>query len=78
QGIIKFARMVVLVTWLFYPIAYLFNVVFDGGAVGQVGVQVGYSIADITAKAGFGVVIYKIAAARTAVEGETTGDMATA
>lgn len=73
QGTIKFARMVVLVTWLFYPIAYLFNVLFDGGATGQVGVQVGYSIADITAKAGFGVVLYMAAKTKSDLELEAAG-----
>jgi len=69
-NLLALARNVLIVTWLFYPIAFLGPVLglADGGS-GEVFLQVGYTIADITAKAGFGVVIYKIAAARTAAEG---------
>lgn len=74
QGLIKFARLVVLVTWSFYPLAYLIGALGRGddgslapGAV--VGLQVGYTIADITAKAGFGVVIYMIARRKSEIEG---------
>lgn len=73
RGLIKFARLVVLITWSFYPIAYVI------GALGKteagltetavVGLQVGYTIADITAKAGFGVVIYFIARRKSEIEG---------
>ncbi|MEN1705082.1 MAG: bacteriorhodopsin-like [Planctomycetota bacterium] len=74
KGLINFARVVVLITWSFYPIAYLIGALGRGeggelsaGAV--VGLQVGYTIADITAKAGFGVVIYMIAARKSEIEG---------
>ncbi|MEO1535733.1 MAG: bacteriorhodopsin, partial [Planctomycetota bacterium] len=74
RGLINFARIVVLITWSFYPIAYLIGALGrgeDGGlsATAVVGLQVGYTIADITAKAGFGVVIYMIAARKTEIEG---------
>jgi type IV secretory pathway TrbD component len=35
------------------------------GANGVVGLQIGYAIADMTAKAGFGVLIYLIARAKS-------------
>ena len=35
------------------------------GANGVVGLQIGYAIADMTAKAGFGVLIYLIAKAKS-------------
>ncbi len=80
QGLIKLARVVVLITWSFYPIAYLIGALGRGedgmmsaGAV--VGLQVGYSIADITAKAGFGVVIYFIARRKSELEGLETGQL---
>ncbi len=63
------ARNVLLITWLFYPISYLGPVLGLDGATGEVVLQVGYTLADITAKAGFGIVIYLIAAARTENEG---------
>jgi len=76
RGLIKTARLVLLVTWAFYPIAYAFfgdslpgakpGLVTDVKS-GTVGIQVGYAIADITAKAGFGVLIYLIALRKTEV-----------
>ncbi len=74
RGLIKLARGVILVTWLVYPIAYglgsttaALEAASGGGtgAGGVVGLQIGYAIADMTAKAGFGVLIYFIARAKT-------------
>ena len=39
------------------------------GATAEVALQVGYSIADITAKCGYGVMIYHIAKAKMRQEG---------
>lgn len=70
RGLINFARVVVLITWSFYPIAYVIGAVGGGENEGAiVGLQVGYTIADITAKAGFGVVIYFIARKKSEIEG---------
>ncbi len=74
RGLIKLARAVILITWLVYPIAYglgsttaALEAAAGGGegAGGIVGLQIGYAIADMTAKAGFGVLIYFIARAKT-------------
>jgi bacteriorhodopsin len=65
---IKNATVVLLVTWCVYPIAYLFPV-FDATSEGlEVLRQVGYTIADITAKALYGLMILGIAKARSANE----------
>lgn len=65
---IKNATIVLLVTWCVYPIAYLFPV-FDASSEGlEVLRQVGYTIADITAKALYGLMILGIAKARSASE----------
>lgn len=73
RGLIKFARLVVLITWSFYPIAYVIGALGMGeqglSETAVVGLQVGYTIADITAKAGFGVVIYMIARRKSEIEG---------
>ena len=67
-GAIKNATVVRLVTWCVYPIAYLFPV-FDANSEGlEVLRQVGYTFADITAKALYGLMILGIAKARTANE----------
>jgi hypothetical protein len=50
-----------------YPIAYLFPVIFPDGHEGaEAARQVGYAVADITAKALFGLMILSIAKARSA------------
>lgn len=62
-------RWMILGLWGVYPIAYLFPVFggsFFGGAGGFVLRQAGYSIADILAKAAFGLVIFKIARMKSA------------
>ena len=73
RGLFNFARIVVLITWSFYPIAYVIGALGMGeegiGAGAFIGLQVGYTIADITAKAGFGVVIYMIARRKSEIEG---------
>lgn len=66
---IKRATAVLLVTWCFYPIVFLFPVFADNGDVSgglEVARQVGYTIADITAKALYGLMILGIAKARSA------------
>lgn len=64
KSYVSFIRNLTLVAWSFYPIAYLFNEFRDTGA-GITAVQVGYSIADVVAKCGYGLVIYWIARAKT-------------
>ncbi len=73
RKLIEFARLVLLITWAVYPIAYFIGgteaalTAKAGGDVdpsGIVGLQVGYAIADMAAKAGFGVLIYFIARAK--------------
>ena len=67
-GAIKNATVVLLVTWCVYPIAYL-SPVFDANSEGlEVLRQVGYTFADITAKALYGLMILGIAKARSANE----------
>ena len=54
-------RIMLVGLWGVYPIAYLMPVLGFDGANAFVLRQVGYSVADILAKAAFGLVIYKIA-----------------
>lgn len=63
---IKRATVVLLATWCVYPIAYLFPV-FDPESQGlEVLRQAGYTVADITAKGLYGLMILWIAKARSA------------
>ena len=65
QGIFKVLRVVLIATWGVYPIAYLLpalteslNLTVQDGVVMK---QIGYTIADILAKPGYGLLIWKIA-----------------
>ena len=65
QGIFKVLRVVLIATWGVYPIAYLLPTISTGLGLtagdGLVMKQVGYTIADILAKPGYGLLIWKIA-----------------
>jgi bacteriorhodopsin len=84
RKLLEIARLVILITWAVYPIAYALGGTPDAlaakagtanaasgvvGANGVVGLQIGYAIADMTAKAGFGVLIYLIAKAKSTKTG---------
>ena len=63
-------RLLLVATWGVYPISYFLGM-GEGMASAQqfVGVQVGYTIADILAKCVFGLTIFKIARMKSAAEG---------
>ncbi len=63
-------RLLLVATWGVYPISYILGM-GNGMASAQqfVGVQVGYTIADILAKCVFGLTILKIARMKSAAEG---------
>ncbi|NDJ52783.1 MAG: bacteriorhodopsin [Chloroflexi bacterium] len=80
-------RWLLLGTWGFYPIVYLLPILDGvgilalGSAATLVGVQVGYGIADVLAKCGYGIMIYAIAKANSeadvaAIEAVPAGEMA--
>jgi len=71
QHTVKMLRISLVGLWGVYPIAYLFPMIggdFFGGASGFVLRQGGYSIADILAKAAYGLAIYKIARVKSRLE----------
>jgi bacteriorhodopsin len=65
QGIFKILRVVLIATWGVYPIAYLLPAIAGNlGLTADAGLaykQIGYTIADILAKPGYGLLIWKIA-----------------
>lgn len=80
KSLVSKTRMVLVITWMFYPLAYLFNLA-GSSADGEVAVQFGYTIADIAAKCGYGIMVYMIAVAKTQQEGgvvKTSGKAAAA
>lgn len=67
--LLKDTRLLLIATWGFYPIAFLMpQLGIDKGSA-TVALQVGYSIADILAKCGYGFMIYNIALAKMEAEG---------
>jgi bacteriorhodopsin len=69
SSLLNTATTILLVTWLVYPVTYLFPVFFEYPHEGaETARQLGYTIADITAKALYGLAIVAIAKARTANE----------
>ena len=69
RGLVSAARWLTVISWCFYPIVFIFPMIgFTGGAA-TTAVQVGYTIADIIAKALFGVLIYMIAVRKSEAEG---------
>jgi bacteriorhodopsin len=71
KSLVNKARWIVILTWSFYPIVFMFPMLGLTGGTADVAVEVGYSIADILAKAGFGVIIYMIARRKSEAEGYT-------
>ncbi|MEM6902227.1 MAG: bacteriorhodopsin-like [Pseudomonadota bacterium] len=66
RGLVNTARWVTVLSWSFYPVVYFAGAIGLDGATATVIVEVGYTIADIVAKAGFGVLIYMIAVRKSA------------
>lgn len=69
--LLRNTRLLLIGTWGFYPIAYMLPMMGIAGSTAEVGLQVGYSIADIAAKCGYGFMIYAIAKAKMETEGLT-------
>ena len=70
RGLIRLARNLTVVSWFFYPVVYFlpFVISMNGGTAIAV-IELGYTVADITAKAVFGLVIYAIAVRKSEAEG---------
>lgn len=68
RGLVKKARLLTFASWGFYPIVYMIPYTNLSGSNVTVGVEVGYTIADLIAKAGVGVLIYMIAVRKSQAE----------
>ena len=62
-------RYLLIATWGFYPIVYALPQLGMDRQGSTVAIQVGYSIADVLAKAFYGVMIYRIARAKSEQDG---------
>jgi len=68
RELIKKARLLTLASWGFYPIVFMAPYINISGADAQTVIQIGYTIADLVAKAVFGVMIWLIAMHKSEAE----------
>lgn len=66
--LLRNTALLTLFTWGFYPIAYMAPFFHLNPAGTEIGLQVGYSLADIAAKCGYGLLIHAIAQYRSEEE----------
>ena len=59
QGLVSKARWLLIISWTFYPIIYLFPMINPKAS--YMFIQVGYTIADVVSIGIFGIMIYMIA-----------------
>lgn len=71
RGMVSTARWLTILSWSFYPIVFIFPMLGFTGSTAHTAVQVGYTVADIVAKAAFGVFIYMIAARKSEAESQS-------
>ena len=68
RGLINNARYLLILSWAFYPIVFILPMLGVDGPTATTYVQIGYSVADIVAKAIFGVLIFAIALKKSEAE----------
>ena len=67
-SLVSAARYLTVVSWMTYPFVYIIKNVGLAGSTAIMYEQIGFSIADVMAKAVFGVLIWAIASEKSAVE----------
>lgn len=68
QGLVRKARLLTFASWGFYPIVYMAPYAGLTGGTVTTTIQVGYTIADLVAKAGLGILIFLIAVRKSEAE----------
>lgn len=68
KNLVKKARLLTFASWGFYPIVYMAPYAEISGATATTAIQIGYTIADLIAKAGVGVLIWVIAVRKSEAE----------
>lgn len=75
KPLVRNIRYLLFATWGFYPLVYMVPFVLPGGlaenSTALIAIQVGYALADVAAKAGYGLMIYAIASKKSEAEGYT-------
>ena len=65
RNLLKSAQNLTVISWLTYPVVYIFPMMGFSGAQAVINIQLGYCVSDIIAKCGVGLTIYKITAAKS-------------
>jgi len=68
SSLISAARYLTVISWLTYPFVYIVKMLGLAGPTATMYEQVGYSVADVVAKAVFGVMIWAIASEKSKLE----------
>jgi bacteriorhodopsin len=68
RGLISAARWLTVISWFFYPVVFVFPMIGLTGGAAATAVQVGYTVADVVAKAVVGILIYMIAVRKSEAE----------
>ncbi len=68
RELVKKARLLTFASWGFYPIVYMAPYANISGANAETAIQIGYTIADLVAKAAVGVLIWVIAVRKSEAE----------
>jgi bacteriorhodopsin len=73
QTLVRNMRLLLLLSWGVYPIAYLLPMLGIVGTSATIGVQLGYTIADVLAKPIFGLLVFAIAITKTKIDEDSSG-----
>merc|ERR1712139_529508 len=65
KSLIQRSQYWTVVSWLTYPVMYIFPMIGFSGSHAIVAVQVGYCVSDIISKCGVGIVIYTVTDAKS-------------
>jgi len=68
KALIFRAQWVTVLSWLTYPVVYVFPMLGMKGASAVVGIQCGYCCSDVISKCGVGLLIYRITSAKSEIE----------
>lgn len=68
RNLVKQARLLTFASWGFYPIVYMAPYANISGADAETAIQIGYTIADLVAKAAVGVLVWVIAVRKSEAE----------
>merc|ERR1711862_1032251 len=72
KSLVQRAQYWTVVSWLTYPVVYIFPMIGFAGSHAVVAIQVGYCVSDIISKCGVGLIIYCVTDAKSKASKEST------